>query len=231
MIIPPAIVDLFRRVEAVTLVVTLCVGTALWAFFAIASEMVEGDLHAFDMLIIHALRAPDGLSGPVGGSQIEFVMRDLTALGGVTVLTLVTVLVLGFLVLRRKRASAQFLTVAIIGGLSLSLLMKTGFSRPRPDLLPQSIEVSTASFPSGHSVMAAVTYLTLAVMLAQTEDQPRMRAYYIICAIVLSVLVGISRIYLGVHWPSDVLAGWMLGTAWSLGVWLTARALARRGRI
>ncbi len=226
-----AIGDLFRRVEAVTLVAIVAIAAALWAFVALASEMLEGELHAFDETVLLALRTPGDPSNPIGGKQIEIAMRDITALGGVTVLTLITVLVLALLVLQRQRASALFLAVAILGGQVLSHLMKSGFSRPRPDLVPHGVEVATASFPSGHSMMAAVTYLTLAVMLARTETRAHMRAFYILSAAILSILVGISRVYLGVHWPSDVLAGWSLGAAWALAVWLLARALARRGQI
>jgi undecaprenyl-diphosphatase len=229
--LPTALAELFRKVETITLVAILIVAGAIWAFVALASEMIEGDLHAFDEGVLMALRTSGDPSNPIGGQQLETAMRDLTALGGVTVLTLLTLVVLGFLVLKRQGAAAVLLSVAIVGGQGLSHLMKAGFSRPRPDLVPHGVEVATASFPSGHSMMAAVTYLTLAVMLARTANQPRVRAFYILVATLLTMLVGISRVYLGVHWPSDVLAGWMLGAAWALGVWLLARELTRRRQI
>ncbi|KAA2317121.1 PAP2 family protein [Pseudooceanicola sediminis] len=226
-----AFLNLTKRVEVITLVVIVVIGGALWAFVALAAEMIEGDLHAFDQAVLLALRTPGDLNNPIGGSQVEVAMRDLTALGGVTVLTLISLSVLVFLVLNRQRASAVFLGIAIIGGQALSHLAKLGFSRPRPDLVPHGVEVATASFPSGHSMMAAVTYLTLAVMLARSETQLGIRAFYITVAAVLAMLVGISRVYLGVHWPSDVLAGWTLGAAWALGVWLLARRMGRHGQI
>ncbi|QOL80134.1 phosphatase PAP2 family protein [Pseudooceanicola spongiae] len=223
--------DLIRRVEVLTLVVIIVIGGALWAFVALAAEMLEGDLHSFDKAVLLALRVPGDLSDPIGGPQVEVAMRDLTALGGVTVLTLITLCVLVFLVLRRQRASALFMGVAILGGQALSHLAKLGFSRPRPDLVPHGVEVATTSFPSGHSMMAAVTYLTLAVMLARSERHLSIRAFYISVAAILAMLVGVSRVYLGVHWPSDVLAGWTLGAAWALGVWLLARQMGRKGQI
>ncbi|SNR65016.1 phosphatase PAP2 family protein [Puniceibacterium sediminis] len=229
--LPAALTDLFRRVETATLIVILLIAGALWVFVGLASEMMEGELHAFDESVLLALRTPGDPANPIGGPQIELAVRDLTALGGVTVLTLISLSVLTFLFLRRQRASAIFLAVAILGGQALSHLAKSGFSRPRPDLVPHGVEVATASFPSGHSMMAAVTYLTLAVMLARTEGQLRMRAFYVAVAAILAMLVGISRVYLGVHWPSDVLAGWALGAAWALGVWLLARKMARKGQI
>ncbi|MGR3323743.1 MAG: phosphatase PAP2 family protein [Pseudooceanicola sp.] len=229
--LPSPITAATRRIEVVTIAAICLIAGALSAFLALASEMVEGDLHAFDEAVLLALREPDDVTNALGGRQVEVAMRDLTALGGITVLTLISLTVLAFLLLRGKRATALLLVVAILGGQALSHLAKLGFSRPRPDLVPHGVEVATASFPSGHSMMAAVTYLTLAVILARTERDIRIRALRIVAAAVLSGLVGVSRVYLGVHWPSDVLAGWSLGAAWALGVWLLARGLDRRGRI
>lgn len=225
--LPAVFTELIRRVEALTLAVILTIAGALWAFVEIADDMMSGDLRAFDTAILLAFRTPDDLSTPIGGRFVAIAMRDLTALGGVTVLTIVSAAVLTFLFLRRERATAAFLAVAILGGQFLSHIAKSGFSRARPDLVPHGVEVASASFPSGHSMMAAVTYLTLAVILCRIEAKFRMRAFYIILAALLTLLVGISRLYLGVHWPTDVLAGWTLGAAWALGVWLVARVVAR----
>lgn len=229
--LPEPIAKLTQRVEALTMVVILLAAGALWAFVALAAEMTEGDLHAFDEAILMALRTPGDPTNPIGGTQVETAMRDLTALGGITVLTLLTLSVLAFLLLRGKRSSALFLAIAVLGGQLLSHGFKTLFSRPRPDLVPHGVEVVTASFPSGHSMMAAVTYLTLAVMLARMDSRIRIRAFFVAVAATLAILVGVSRVYLGVHWPSDVLAGWTLGAAWALIVWLAARWLERRGQI
>lgn len=225
--LPAVFIQLIRRVEALTLAVILTIAGALWAFVEIADDMMSGDLRAFDTAILLAFRTPDDLSIPIGGRFIAIAMRDLTALGGVTVLTIVSAAVLTFLFLQKERATAVFLAVAILGGQFLSHMAKSGFSRARPDLVPHGVEVASASFPSGHSMMAAVTYLTLAVILCRIEAKFRMRAFYIILATLLTLLVGISRLYLGVHWPTDVLAGWTLGAAWALGVWLVARLIAR----
>jgi undecaprenyl-diphosphatase len=228
---PTLISALLRRVETVTVLAVLCVAGGLWAFVALADEMIEGDLHAFDEAVFLALRAPGDPSNPIGGPEVALAMRDITALGGITVLTLVTLAALVYLVLRRQRASALFLAVAVLGGQALSHLAKAGFSRPRPDLVPHAVDVATASFPSGHTMMASVTYLTLAVMLARQEHGWSIRAFYVVVAALLAMSVGVSRVYLGVHWPSDVLAGWTLGAAWALMVWLVARWMSRRGGI
>lgn len=229
--LPTTLTIMTRRIETVTLAVIVLIAGALWAFVALAAEMIEGDLHAFDEAVLLALRTPGDANDPIGGRMVETAMRDLTALGGVTVLVLLTLTVMAYLALRRERHAALFLGCAVLGGQIISFLAKSGFSRPRPDLVPHGVEVMTASFPSGHSMMSAITYLTLAVMLARTEEAPRMRVFFMTVAAVLAMLVGVSRVYLGVHWPSDVLAGWSLGAAWALGVWLVARSLERRGTI
>ncbi|WP_136635341.1 phosphatase PAP2 family protein [Pseudooceanicola onchidii] len=222
---------LLQRFEIATLMVIVLGAGALWAFVALAAEMLEGDLHAFDEAVLLALRTPGDPSDPIGPHQVEIAMRDLTALGGVTILTLITVAVLVWLILKRQRATAGFLVAAMVGGQIISNVTKLGFSRPRPDLVPHGVEVSTASFPSGHSMMATVAYLTLAVILTRAEKSNPLKAFYLGVAVVLSLLVGTSRVYLGVHWPSDVLAGWSLGAFWALCVWLLARRLQHQGRI
>ena len=158
-------------------------------------------------------------------------MRDITALGGVTVTTLMTLGAAGFLLLSGKRGAALFVVVSIAGAALLSSGMKLGFERPRPDLVPHGVEVYTASFPSGHATGAAATYLTLGALLARFQSRRRLKVYLLSIAVLLTVLIGLSRLYLGVHWPSDVLAGWTLGASWALLCWLVAWQLQRRGKV
>ena len=219
------------HVEDTTLAILLFVAGVIWAFVALASEMIEGDLSAFDETVLLALRNPADLSDPIGPRGLEIAMRDLTALGGVTVLTILTFSVITLLLLRRQRGMAAVVAVAVIGGQVISFLAKYSFDRPRPDLVPHGVDVATSSFPSGHSMMAAVTYLTLAVMLARLENRRSVKVFYLALAVFLTLAVGISRVYLGVHWPSDVLGGWAAGAAWALGWSLAAQALSRRGDI
>lgn len=219
---------LTRRFETTTLVVLLLMVGALWAFAAIAVEMREGELTHFDETLLLALRTPGDPSNPIGPPSLEVAMRDLTALGGAVVLVLLSLATAAALAIRRKYFEVAVLAVAIIGGQLVSLLAKAGFSRPRPELVPHSVEVATSSFPSGHSMMAAVTYLTLAVMLSRNEPRRAMKVFYFALAAILAGLVGVSRVYLGVHWPSDVLAGWAAGGAWALMVALVAQTLSRR---
>jgi len=134
-------------------------------------------------------------------------------------------------VLSRRRAAALLVLVAVAGGMLLSTLLKLGFERPRPDLVPHAVEVYTASFPSGHAMLSAVTWLTLGALLMRVEPRRRVKAFVLAMAVLTTLLVGASRIYLGVHWPTDVLAGWCIGAAWALICWLAALWLQRRGRV
>src|SRR5215510_15424411 len=97
------------------------------------------------------------------------------------------------------------------GGLVVASLIKDLVARPRPDILMHSVYVSSFSFPSGHAMMSAVTYLTLGALTAREFKRPLLKAYVMALAVIVTLLVGLSRVYLGVHWPSDVLAGWSLG--------------------
>lgn len=222
---------LFARIEARTLAIMLLVAAALWGFAALASEVMESELQSFDSAILLAFRSPGDLSDPIGPKFLEVVMRDITALGGATWLFLLSFSVVLGLVIRGRRRLGLQLAVAVLGGQVLSHLAKGYFVRPRPDLVPHISEVTSSSFPSGHTMMATATYLTLAVMIAQIEPMRRMRVYYLVLAAFLSVIVGISRVYLGVHWPSDVLAGWMVGAAWALSCYLVAHWASDRRQV
>ena len=168
---------------------------------------------------------------PLGPPWLAEMARDITALGGVAVLTLLTLLVASFLALRRLWHAVWLLLAAVGSGVLMSTVLKVVFERPRPDLVPHGSYVSTASFPSGHSMMAAVVYLTLGALLARVEPDRRVKVLVLTAAVVLALLVGVSRVYLGVHWPTDVLAGWTVGGGWAVLFWLVARALQRRGSV
>jgi undecaprenyl-diphosphatase len=206
-------------------------GAALWLFIAIAGEVMEGETTAWDRRLLLALRNAADPAMPWGPPWVQEMARDFTALGGVAVLTLMTLVVTGYLVLAGKRHAAIAVFAAVAGGLIVSTLLKLGFDRARPDLVPHGSVVYTSSFPSGHSMMAAVTYLTLGALLARVEASIRMKTYLLSVAVILTVLVGVSRVYLGVHWPTDVAAGWAVGAAWALACSLVMRRLQRRGRV
>lgn len=219
------------RIEKRMLVGTILGAAALFAFAKLANEVVEGSTRGFDERLLLALRTPGNVADPVGPIWLEEMVRDVTALGSTGVLTIMVLSVTGFLAMTRKGHAALFVLGSVIGGTLISQTMKFAYARPRPDLVPHGAEVYTASFPSGHSMMAAVVYLTLGALLARTQSSRAVKTYILTVALVLTVLVGVSRVYLGVHWPTDVLAGWTLGGLWALLCWMAMVWLQARGQV
>ncbi len=217
--------------EASILVALLLVAGGIWLFIELADDVLEGDTRALDESLILALRSTVDASDPLGPSWVEELARDVTALGSAGILTFVTVAAAGFLVLQRKRHLAWYLIAAVASGTILGSVLKWAFDRPRPDLVAHGQAVYTSSFPSGHSMISALTFLTLGALLASGQTNRGMRGYLIGLALLLTVIVGVSRVYLGVHWPTDVLAGWTAGAAWALFCWALARRLRRRGTV
>lgn len=220
-----------RRREMITLLALLLVSGIVWGFAELADEVLEGSTHAADEAILLALRTPGDPSDPLGPGWVEELGRDFTALGGMGVLVMMSLAVVGYLLIEGKRHAALFVVVAVVGGLLISTLLKEGFDRPRPDLVPHGSIVYTASFPSGHSMLAAVVYLTLGALLARVHAGLALKAYFLLVAAGLTFLVGVSRVYLGVHWPTDVLAGWAGGAAWAILCWTVALQLQRKGQV
>ena len=218
-------------VEKFTLLLVTLATVFLFVFARIAEEMREGDTRDFDEFLLLAFRSKTGLFEPLGPSWLAEVMRDITALGSFTVLGLVTFSVAGFLMLTRKRHAAGIVVLSITSGTLVSSLLKWLFARPRPDLVPHATMVYTQSFPSGHAMLSAVVYLTLGALLARTQAEPKVKAYLLLLAIALTLTVGISRVYLGVHWPTDVLAGWAGGACWALLWWVITIWLQSKGKV
>lgn len=225
------LVNRASQAEKFTLLMITLAAIFLFVFAKIAEEMVEGDTQDFDKLLLLAFRSQTGLFEPLGPSWLAEVMRDITALGSFTVLGLLTLSVTGFLILTRKRHAAAIVLLSIISGTILSNLLKWIFARPRPDLVPHEMMVYTQSFPSGHAMLSAVVYLTLGALLARTQAEPKVKVYLLLLAITLTLTVGISRVYLGVHWPTDVLAGWAGGACWALLWWVITIWLQRKGKV
>lgn len=217
--------------EKATLAVVAFSAFAFYLFIVVADVVTEGDAGALDRGILLALRNPADTSDPLGPAWFEESMRDLTALGGTTVLSLITVLAIVFLLMTARRHAALMVAVSVLGGTLLSQGLKWGFDRARPDLVPHGMAVYSQSFPSGHAMLSAVVYLTLGALLARTQARTRMRVFLLGAAAAVTVIVGISRIYLGVHWPTDVLGGWALGAAWASVCWLLMLWLQRRGEV
>jgi undecaprenyl-diphosphatase len=216
-------------IELRVLIPLLIVVGGIWGFIEIADEVLEGETQRFDERVNRALRRPDDPSMPIGPPLLAESARDLTALGGVAVLVLLIGVVIVFLALERKYRALVLILVASVGGLLLSTLLKHVIQRQRPSVVPHLSIVMSSSFPSGHSILAAVVYLTLGVLLGQTVKSRSTRVFCIVVAFFLAILVGLSRIFLGVHYPTDVLAGWMAGLVWSVLCLFVAKHLQRRG--
>ena len=218
-------VDLFMLVALAVIIITG------WLAVELADEVLEGTTQQYDEWVLRHLRAPGDLHDPVGPEWFEDIWRDITALGSSAILTLVTVSCAVYLLMRRHHRTLLLLLAATLGGLVVVLVLKNMFDRPRPEFASPDAYVLTASFPSGHSMLSAVVYLTLGALLARTTNEYRYKVYFLTMAVLVTVLIGFSRVYLGVHYPTDVLAGWSVGLLWALLCWLVARLLQRRGTI
>lgn len=193
-------------------------------FVVIAGYIADGSPLPLDERIMLSMRTATDLSDPIGPKWLEEAVRDFTALGSTAVLSLIVISVTIFLALTRHTRLALTVLACTISGTLLSSVAKLHFARPRPELVPHQVEVYTASFPSGHALMSAVVYLTLGVLIARTQPEFRVRAFIMGFAVFIALLVGVSRVYLGVHWPTDVLAGWCLGSLWATLCWLITRS-------
>ena len=219
------------KLEARTLITLLVIFGTVFVFARLVDEVVQGETRAFDEAVLLVLRDRINLSDPIGPAWLQIMFRDITSLGGHAVVTLISLAVIGYLLMDGKRGAALLVLASVGGGAVLSSLLKLGIDRPRPDLVAHLVEVNSASFPSGHATLAAVTYLTLGALLSRVEARWSAKIYVLTVAVALTFLIGISRIYLGVHWPTDVLAGWCVGSAWAMLCWRIALALQRSGNV
>jgi undecaprenyl-diphosphatase len=217
------------RADLAVLLAALAAVVGVLVFVAIAERVSDGPPGRVDERLLLALREPGDPSDPLGPKWLEEAGRDITALGGYAVLSLLVVLVVAYEVMSRRYHAAILVLVATLGGLLVSHLLKDLYDRPRPELVPHLTHVSTSSFPSGHAMLSAVVYLTLGALLARLVDDWWAKLYFIGAALGLTALVGFSRVYLGVHYPTDVLAGWAAGLSWAILCWLAARYLQRHG--
>ena len=219
----------FRRRVPPALIALALIAGGVWVFLWLADLVQTGTVETFDERVLLAFREPGDRAELLGPHWLEVMVRDITALGGVVVLSLVTITVVVYLLLTKRSRTALFVAVAVSSGALLTFWLKEAFGRERPTLVPDVDLVRGAAFPSGHTMMATVTYLTLAALLGGTQERRRVRAYLIGSATLLSILIGISRVYLAVHWPTDVMAGWAAGAVWALLGWMVLRWFQRRG--
>lgn len=206
--------------------VLIVVGGTL-GFIHLTDEVRDGDTRQFDATVIWWMSQWHGPDH----RMLEEIGRDITALGGIAILAICTLGVAGFLFMERRFAAMWLILIATTGGLLLSSLLKWLINRDRPSFGEPLSYVYTTSFPSGHSMMSAVVYLTLGGLLSRITQERSVKLYFILIALMITFLVGLSRVYMGVHWPTDVLAGWTAGLVWAILCWLVARHLQRRGAV
>ena len=202
--------------------------SAVLAVALVGATIARGSQFVFDRAIMLAMREPGTMMVPEGPTWLKQVMIDITALGGETVLTLIVALTVGYLLIHRHRLTAALVFGGTVSGSIAVAVTKSLVGRQRPSLIDHLVEVGSASFPSGHSANSAIIYLTIALVLMQIVERRAARRYLFGVAVALVTAIGCSRVYLGVHWPSDVLAGWAFGSLWALawwalGVWLRQR--------
>ena len=201
--------------------------THVMVILNLAGEVLEGDTLEFDKRMLAGLRKADNPAQPIGPAWLEMAAFDITALGGPTVLGMTVAAVVGFLVLQGMYRNAAFVFLASVGGWMLNDLLKEVFARPRPQVVPHLRQVMSLSFPSGHALTSAAIFLTLGALLMRVAQSRLVKFYIMFIAMTATLLVGATRVYLGVHYPTDVLAGWLIGISWALFCWLLERSLER----
>jgi undecaprenyl-diphosphatase len=225
-------VDLVRSLlpkEGRILLILLALLVSTWIFMLLAGRVVAGKTQAFDEELLIAMRRPEDLSIPIGPQWVESLAIELTSLGGAFILFTVVGIVAGYLALVGRFGMMWVVIAATVGGGIASSVLKDVVERGRPSVVPHLAHVRSASFPSGHSMLSAVVYLTLGALLARNTANWNLRLYFLGVAMLLTFLIGLTRIYLGVHYPTDVLAGWCAGLTWALLWELLAQRLQRRG--
>ncbi len=196
--------------------IRVILGLAIVSTMLCAAILATNDISSLDHGIILMLRSAGNGGQPYGPPWVDSFVRDVTALGSFGILALSVLSVTTYLVLRGKRADAVFVFVTTCSGWLLSHALKFAVVRGRPDIVPHGVTVTSSSFPSGHSMNSAIVYLTFAVLLARSLQDPRLARFAMSLALIVIISVGLSRVYLGVHWPSDVLGGWAFGAIWVL---------------
>lgn len=224
------VASLLKR-EARLIIAFIVVALALLAVIHLGSEIREDGTSNFDRWLILALREPGDLGRPIGPAWLRPMFVDITALGGVTALTLLTTTVIGYLLVAKKYGTAALLAAATISGTLVGQALKFTFERARPTIVPRFVDIHSLSYPSGHAVNSAVVFLSLGALLARAEPVRRMRGYILSMAILFTILIGFSRVYVGVHWPTDVIAGWVIGGSWALLWWAITLRLQQTHRI
>ena len=194
----------------------------------LTDDISDGASWKFDSAILLAFRTPGDLAKPIGPAWLPLSAMDISALGGFTLQWLLGGAAIVYLLSIRRRTEAAWLAASVVGASLANATIKHLLHRPRPQVVPHLTMVDNASFPSGHAMISAAILLTVGAMIAETEKSRRARVAIMSFFALLVALIGMSRIYLGVHWPTDVLAGWCFGAGWALIVFAANRLLRRR---
>lgn len=182
----------------------------------VGSRALMGDAKIFDWAIVLALRNPLNITDPLGPDWFESITVDLGYLGSVTVVGAIALAAMGYLLLVRRRDLAILILAAVSGTALVTTVLKFAVARPGINLAMMRFDTSTFSFPSGHAALSAALYLTLAALVARAQSQQVMKYYVLGLACALTLIIGASRVFNTVHFPTDVLAGWSVGAAWTL---------------
>lgn len=216
------------RQELLILAGAVLILALIWLFAVLAGEVMKGDTRQFDEWVLSALRQEADPGRVKGPWWLQAGAEDLTALGSPTVLGLTVLAVTGYLFLHGLYRNGLFIFIASVGGWVLNGVLKAAFERTRPDVVPHLREVMSSSFPSGHALTSAAVYLTLGALVMRIAEGRLAKYYCIAIAMFITFLVGSSRVFLGVHYPTDVIAGWLIGMTWALLCWVVERTLERR---
>jgi undecaprenyl-diphosphatase len=204
---------LYKTKSFAVVYITLITGIVL--FCIVSATVITGKIISIDNSILLLLRNTENTSIPVGPGWLLNFMKYITALGSIPVVILITIFTSGLLILKKEYRSLKLILFAATGGGVIELLMKEIFSRPRPQIVPHLVSVDSLSYPSGHSAITSIILLSLVLIIYNSEIKESIKLYFLYSGILLIFIIGISRIYLGVHYPSDVLGGWSLGLIWS----------------
>lgn len=222
------LLDVLRQPDPIVLLALLTVMAGVLIFAAVADEVAERDTQRFDERVLRSLRSANDSSTIIGPDWMAAAARDISSLGGVTLLMTLTAGTAGFLFLCDKRRAMWLVLLAPVTGALASVVLKALFARPRPVIVPHLEAVTSYSFPSGHSMLSAIVYLTLGALVAGILPRRSQKIYVMLAAVTITLLVGLSRMLLGVHYPTDVLGGWTAGSAWAVLWWLIERRLQPR---
>jgi undecaprenyl-diphosphatase len=225
----PRIRAILTAVEPRLLLGLAAIVAGVWALLKLGGEVAEGETDAFDRRILSALRQAGQPHAPIGPPWFGEAMRDITALGGTTFVVLATLLAVAALVFHHSRRRALLLAGVVAAAQITDDGLKAFYGRPRPDYSVTGLVTYSHSFPSGHSTASAALWLSLALIAASFERRPARKAFWFGAAGFVIAAVGFSRVYLGVHWPTDVLGGWMLGACYALAGWMLWRPRAGGG--